>query len=164
MTQDKVDLIYNYLHENYRYEDGRLFIKKWVSGRSKKNLEAGHFHLPKNKGRVLERLHLRIDCKSIFINLDRAIFCFHYKIIPQCIEHVNGNPVDHKIENLKESNSFKVNNKNISSWKGVRTYKGKHGIRYYPCLQIHGKYKTLGGYNSYEEAHQAYLKAKAELQ
>ncbi len=163
MTDDEVQMIYENLHENYEYRGGKLIIKKWVSGRSKRNLQAGYFHLPTNKGRVTERLRLNLDGKIRSLNLDRAIFCYHYKKIPQCIEHINGNPVDHKIENLKESNSYVINNKNITSWKGVKTYQGKNGTRYYPYLYSEGKHKTLGGYDNFDDAHAAYLKAKEQI-
>ena len=165
MTQDEVDLIYNYLHENYEYRDGNLIrIKKTCNGQAPVGHNMGYVFTPSNKGRPTLRTSFTVNKKRYCINVDRLIFIFHFKILPQVIVHIDNNPMNNKIENLNAATSYDVNNKNIEKFHGVKIYKGKNGDRYYPYLRKKGKKEstTFGAYSSYQEAHAAYLKAKEE--
>lgn len=162
MTEAEVELIYNYLHENYEYRDGELIRKKWLSGTSKLNKSVGTLSIPNNSGRLVSRISFVINAKRKCMNLDRAIYLYHHRYIPFAINHIDDNPTNNKIENLQKTSSKTLNNKNIKNWSGVKTYRGKNRERYYPYLLINGKEKTLGGYDYYQEAHAAYLKAKEE--
>ena len=48
MTQDEIDLIYEYLHTNYRYDDGELIRIKASKGK-KIGEKFGYFYSKENK-------------------------------------------------------------------------------------------------------------------
>tara|TARA_R110000868_G_scaffold161317_1_gene391511 strand:- start:16321 stop:16827 length:507 start_codon:yes stop_codon:yes gene_type:complete len=166
MDQDEVELIYNYLHDHYEYVDGEMVRKKWVSGLSASAIGriAGHVRPTNGSGRMVTRLSVNFNSKRRCINLDRAIFLYFHKFIPEAITHVDGNCANNKIENLKQTTKSQINQATRPNWKGFIVYHGKRGTRYYAKLQVDSKEISLGGFNTPEEAHEAYLKAKANYE
>lgn len=158
MTQDEVDKIYAYLHENYEYRGGELIRAKKISG-SYVGKKFGSVFIPSNKGRPTIRGDLNIEGKIRSINLDRAIFIYHTRTNPMAINHIDKNPFNNNIENLEELSLREMPHMHASNFKGIKSYKGRNGTRYYPYINN----RTFGGYPSFEEAHAAYLKIKTEL-
>lgn len=160
MTQDEVDIIYDYLHENYEYRDGELIALK-TRGNIKKGKSLGHFFIPNNKGRANMRAGITINGKNRFFYLDKLIWLFHYKNWSNCLIHINKNPLDNHIENLKNTTLHEIQYKNIDSWKGTFSTMTKSGLRHFPNFFMKGKVTVgLGGYSSQEEASFVYKEAK----
>lgn len=221
MTQEEVNLIYDYLHENYEYRNGELFSKR-------KNRVIGHIS---EDGRMSFTLNKKILGRVILISIAKCVFIYHFKKYPKYIEHINKNPMDNKIENLIETSTrkttlynpktrgvsksrdryrvtFSLGNgkaKHIGSWdlekdaecfyKSVTSMidsgmdmnasiqssllkfptnnikKRKYPVGVHPvknrfaCSMYANRKKIyIGTYNTPEEAHEAYLKAKKELE
>jgi hypothetical protein len=81
------------------------------------------------------------------------------------IDHIDRNPSNNRIENLRECDRGQ-NCQNLSKRGGTAT--GLTGVhierrtgRFYAAIQINKKQKRLGTFTTKEEAHDAYLKAKA---
>lgn len=81
------------------------------------------------------------------------------------IDHINGQKSDNRFENLREvfedgnsQNIRKPNKRNKSGFMGVIRFQNK----WRASVTIQGKTRRIGDYNTPEEAHQAYLKAKRE--
>ena len=77
------------------------------------------------------------------------------------IDHICGTrPLDNRIENLR------VLNQQQNSWNNLHWVKGysykKDMKKYQTQIRVNGKSKHLGSFNTPEEAHACYLKAKAE--
>lgn len=76
------------------------------------------------------------------------------------IDHINGDRTDNRKSNLricgKSENikNVKKRKDNTSGWKGVRWLKNRR--KWLACLQVDGKYKHLGHFNTPEEAAKAY--------
>src|SRR5271170_1477083 len=98
MTQDEVDIIYNYLHEHYEYKDGEFFSKR-------KNKIIGHIS---DDGRISFTINKKILGRVKLISIAKCVFIFHFKKCPQYIKHINKNPMDNKIENLSEAGNRKT--------------------------------------------------------
>jgi hypothetical protein len=163
MTQDEVNLLYEYLHEHYKYEDGELIrTKKTLNGPAPVGHKLGSMFTPSNKGRPNFRAAFTLNGKRYTTSLDILIFIYHHKYKPKVIVHKDNNPLNNEIENLIETNSRSLSFRNAENFKGVKIYHGKKGIRYYPRLLIGTKETTLGGFDSFEEAREEYLKAKKE--
>jgi hypothetical protein len=84
--------------------------------------------------------------------------------IDDVIDHIDQNPQNNKIENLRRANVY-INNQNqgtrknnTSGYKGVSWSKQKQ--RWRATITILGKHKTLGFFLEKEEAYECYLKAK----
>jgi len=84
----------------------------------------------------------------------------------QDIDHINGNKKDNRWENLRDvsraenlHNQRKSNKNNISGYLGVSVKRSKYQAR----IVAEGKCQSLGVFDTPEEAHEAYIKAKREL-
>jgi hypothetical protein len=82
------------------------------------------------------------------------------------IDHINGHPSDNRWCNLRPvdrsanmQNQRKAQSHNRSGFLGVY----RNGSRWRAKIDLDGKRKHLGYYDTPEEAHEAYLKAKREL-
>jgi hypothetical protein len=90
---------------------------------------------------------------------------FHGKWPKYEIDHINGDPSDNSIKNLRDvsrtvnqQNRKKAQTNNSSGLLGV--YLRANRNNYVAQIRINGKGKYLGSFDTAAEAHQAYLKAK----
>lgn len=98
----------------------------------------------------------------------RLAWLYHYGYLPtKQIDHKNGDPTDNRIDNLREAtdaenkqNLVKYKN-NSSGFMGVTFH--KESGKWLARINKGGKAYRLGLFNTPEEAHDAYLKAKANL-
>ena len=105
MTQDEVDLIYDYLHENYRYEDGELIATKNTFGQR----EGRAFGCVKlNPGNAYITAVLVLNKKKYAFALSWFVWIFFNKTCPRYISHLDGNRFNNKIDNLKESHKREI--------------------------------------------------------
>ena len=132
------------------YVDGNFYWKNPTSVRVKKGELAQvegnrYFHVSINKKRYM---------------LHKLVFFIHHGYVPKIVDHVDGNPSNNKIENLREADKYQ-NNWNAKVRKHSRT--GLKGVTFHPQS---GKYRarircinkiySLGLFATKEDAHQAY--------
>ena len=98
----------------------------------------------------------------------RLAWLYHYGYLPtKQIDHINGDRSDNRITNLREatpaenSQNKGKNKTNTSGYTGVSLDKVSGKLR--AQIQKDGKKIFLGLFNTPEEGHEAYLKAKAKL-
>lgn len=96
----------------------------------------------------------------------RAAWFLTYGFLPeQAIDHIDGNPANNSIANLRLATP-QMNSQNrytssgVSGLLGVTKRQGKHGTRYRASIRVNGKLMQLGTYVSAKEAHEIYLSAK----
>lgn len=156
MTEEEAQIIYDYLHQTYVYENGLL--------KNKKRNKIIDGHLEKNSKTLNFRMTIRVKNKKYKWSISHIIYFYHKKIKPKYIKYINGNKCDTRIENLACMNHQEMMNncdlfvKNKNKFKGVI----KDGNRFAARIWINKKYKYCGWFNTPEEAYQAYLKAKNE--
>jgi len=135
-----------FLHQLFEYKDGVLYWKiKWsdkvVVGNPVGHIKNGYLGTKINK----------IDYRN-----HRLIFMMHHGYMPKIIDHIDGNPLNNKIENLREATSSqngynkKISKANTSGKKGVCWKKDKS--KYKVELTINSKPTFLGYYKDYELA------------
>lgn len=96
----------------------------------------------------------------------RVIWYMHHKEWPNGdIDHINQDKQDNSIDNLRvvskslNSHNIRQSNKGSKSgYRGVYPLKGKWAAK----IEVAGERIYLGVYNTPEEAHDAYLKAKKD--
>jgi hypothetical protein len=117
MSVNDFTLTREYLHELFEYKDGELFLVK--NGK-----KAGTLNNQSN------RYQVQINRK--FYKLHRIIFMMFYGYMPKEIDHIDGNPSNNKVNNLRQATSSQNNyNKkmpktNTSGIKGVSWDKNRN--------------------------------------
>lgn len=140
LTQAKVKSL-------FEYKDGKLFHKKDKGNFNCKGKECGTPNSSK-------RLTTSIGTKSYLIH--RLIFLYHHGYLPKCIDHINGDYLDNRIENLRESTisenqwNCKKRTDNSSGYKNV--YFDKSRKIWYTQFQVNGKSKRVGYFKNKEDA------------
>ena len=138
--------------DRFEYRDGKLFYKK-SEGCMKKGSEAGT---------VCHAGHLRTRIKRKHYFLHRIIFMMHHGFLPEFLDHIDGDPSNNRIENLRPATHSQNNlnrgkhKRNTSGYKGVTwvSTAGKYSTR----IAIDGKRFFLGYFDDPKEAHYAYCK------
>jgi len=96
----------------------------------------------------------------------RLIWLYHYKELPELIDHIDRNRANNRIENLRVSDKHK-NAHNSECSIGSVPYRGvsidRKRNKYAVHLKINGK-RYFGGYfNSSEDAYNKYIRMKERL-
>jgi hypothetical protein len=105
-----------YLREIFDYKDGHLYWKKRTSIRITVGKKVGHLS---TDGRIYTRINKKL------IAIHRIIFAYHYGYFPKLVDHIDRNPLNNNIENLREAtksqNAFnsKIPLNNTSGVKGI---------------------------------------------
>lgn len=145
----------------YNHETGNLFWINGFNGKARREAKAGTV-IKKNPKTdypgFIKLTIMRLDFKAHRIAW--ILYGGHAPESNQCIDHINGNPLDNRISNLRLSsskensrNSKKPKN-NSSGYKGVASAKGSPRYRAYICVnrrQLH-----LGMFDTKESAQEAY--------
>lgn len=144
-TKDST-LTQEYLHSLFYYKDGNLYWKKSSKG-TKKDAKCGW----------VSKTCVQFELNQKNYKLHRLIFLFHYGYIPQIIDHIDGNPHNNKIENLREATqsqnmmNSKIRKNNTSGYKGITFHKKMK--KWLAQADFNKKHYYLGLYNTKEEAH-----------
>lgn len=152
LTQAKVKRL-------FEYRDGELYWKKSI-GRIKKGDEAGSMSNTRYK-------QVGID-KKVY-RYGRVIYLMFHGYLPECVSYIDSNPLNTRIENLREATPSQVNcykNKkklrnNTSVFKGVCF--NKQVGKYKAYIKKKNVSYHLGYFDSPEEAYKAYCKAAKKL-
>lgn len=144
------------LREIFEYKDGNLYWKKTSSNRVKVGQKAGS---EDNKG----YRRIRVFGKDYLAH--RLIFFYHHGWLPQFVDHKDTNPRNNRIENLRPL----THSQNIANGRSTTSSSGYRGVTSLKngkfIAQVMKNYKNhhLGQFDSAEEAHQAYLRARGLL-
>jgi hypothetical protein len=139
------------LCELFEYNDGKLYWKK-NQGNVKVGQEAGTVA-------QIGRMYVQAEGKKHLVH--RVIWFLHYGNCPEFLDHIDGNPLNNKIENLrpatKQQNAMnrKVKSDSLLGIKGVT----KRGKKFSSSIFINGVSKFLGVFETKEMAAEAYSKA-----
>lgn len=147
------------LHALFDYEPGVGMLRRKAGGR-----KPYPWHGAGKGRRYLVHCY---GAKSIYLH--QAVWLYHHGYVPAMLDHINGDPQDNRIENLREctnsQNQFnsarKVNNK--SGYKGVVFHaKAKHKP-WHAKINVAGRRVSLGYHATKEEAAAAYAAGAAKF-
>lgn len=148
MTQDEANRLFN-------YRDGKLYWKIKTARRIKIGDEAGSKN---NCGYKMVGFGGKLWC------VHRIIFCMHHGYFPNVIDHINGNPLDNRIENLRSVTfsqnvcNAKIKSDNTSGVKGI--FWRKRDKKWEARIQMDGKRKHLGTFECLEKAKEFLMLAR----
>lgn len=154
--EEKNGLTQELLKEYFDYKDGFLYWKK----------KSGRKILVGDKvGTITFRYDYRHRLRLLgegYITA-RIIFFWHNGWVPEHIDHIDRNPINNKIENLRASNPL-LNQMNKTSARGSSSqYLGvcfnKQRKKWEAGIRINKKQKFLGRFNTEAEAALAYNEA-----
>ena len=137
----------DYLHQLFEYKDGNLYWKL----NSANNVKVGD-----NAGSFCSRGYKFIGINRKVYRMHRLIFLMFHGYLPKIIDHKDGNPLNNRIENLREAtpsqNGYnkKISKANSSGKKGVCWKKDKS--KYKVEITINSKPTFFGYYKDYELA------------
>lgn len=145
---NKQDLI-----ERFEYKDGKLFYKK-SEGPMKKGSKVGT---------VTRNGYLKTLIKKKPYMVHRIIFLMHHGYLPKYLDHIDSNPTNNRIENLREAT---CSQNNLNRGKHKRNTSGYKGVtwvetckKYSARIAINEKRFFLGYFETPQEAHKAYCNA-----
>jgi hypothetical protein len=144
-----------YLDELFEYRDGKLFWKISKAKRIKIGQEAGSL---KEKGYY----HIGIDETNYLVH--RLIFCIKNGFMPDFVDHIDGNPSNNQIENLRTATrsqnncNSKIQKNNTSGVKGVAWIKARQ--QWVVNCQVNKKPKQIGYFKDFELAELAAIEAR----
>lgn len=144
---------------DYDKETGNLIWKRAVAKRIKVGDIAGH------RCKVAGYITVRINKKSYYAH--RLVFLMHKGYLPKTIDHINGDPADNHIENLRAASTQqnqhnrRMSKNNTSGYKGVSWNNSLK--KWYAYIHLESKRIHLGTFNTAEEADAVVRKAREEL-
>jgi hypothetical protein len=135
-------LTQEYLQSLFNYIDGYLYRTKTTASRAKANSVAGGINKPSG--------YFQIQIKNTKYKAHRLIFLYHHGYLPKIIDHIDGDKLNNKIENLREAthrqNCFNSGKRkhNTSGYKNVVWHKSAK--RWVVRIFVNGKNKHFGCY------------------
>jgi hypothetical protein len=137
-----------YLHSLFKYKDGDLYWKVSVSPRAQAGNKAGCFDSSGG--------YYKTSINGKDYGIHRIVFAMHHGFFPTIIDHIDRNPANNRIENLREAtvsqNAWNAakNSRNTSGYKNVlfRKQKNKWTCRF----KVNGKHIMRGAFNTAKEA------------
>jgi len=151
------------LKELFEYQDGFL-IRKTNRGRGE---NSSRWKAGTVLGHSVKNGYCLASVDYTLYKLHRLIWLWHHGQLPsKHLDHIDGNPANNKIENLREAtDSQNMQNQRrprINNKLGVQgVYKVKN--RYRAVLTTNGKAKHIGYFSTAEDAHNAYILEKRKF-
>ena len=142
----EAELTQEQLHELFEYRDGDLYWK------------------PSKAGTVDGSGYLQTGIQGRYFKNHRLIFLMHHGYLPSLIDHIDGNKLNNKIENLRPAtrsqNSFNSMKSKINK-SGVKGVSWRENLKKYRA-RIYANKKTyeLGHFEKLEDAERAVMEAR----
>jgi hypothetical protein len=142
----------------FEYRDGKLFWKVTRNNFVPKGTEVGSLD---GKG------YLRTKINKKNYSVHRLIFLFHKGYLPEYLDHINGDRLDNRIENIREAtmgqNNYnkKTPKTNTSGFKNV--YWTKDMNKWRVRLNANGIKVCFGYYEDFEKAKRVAIEARNKL-
>jgi hypothetical protein len=149
VTQEQVKDLFEYR------EDGNLIRKVKTSNRVKVGEVVGWITAKRYKA-------VHVGSKPEYIH--RLVFLYHHGYMPECIDHIDNDPLNNRIENLRAA-SFGENMLNIRGYAGSKS--GVKGVswsqsskKWSVLCRVNKKYKYMGVYEDLELAELVAIEAR----
>lgn len=144
---------FNRLHELFTYENGYLIRKIDVSRMKKGSIAS-----------AIDGRYKRVSVDNKRYPEHRIIFMMHYGYIPEQIDHINGNGLDNRIENLRPADNITngQNKKKMKSNKsGIKNVFWVNQVKKWRvAIRANGKQMCIGEFKDLELAELVAIEAR----
>jgi hypothetical protein len=145
-------------HELWRYDQGKLYWRVAANRRLKIGDEAGCIH---GNG------YREVGIKGKVYGIHRVVFLMFHGYIPKQVDHIDGNPLNNKAENLRAADSSVngYNRKiNVNSSSGVKNVSlCKTSKKWKVSVVQNGKSHYYGAFASLSDAAATAAQARLDL-
>lgn len=137
------------LKELFEYKDGSLVWKVRAANRVKVGDIAGG-----TNGKKQPYMRVMVDGHRYLVH--RLIYAWHYGFMPEIVDHINGNVLDNRIENLRQATKSQnhqnscYHKNNTSGAKNVSWNKRQN--KWCVSLRVNKKKIHIGTFNDFEFA------------
>jgi HNH endonuclease/AP2 domain len=111
------------------------------------------------------RAYLMVAIRPRVYRAHRLGWLIYYGRWPIGVDHINGVPTDNRLCNLREAtqseNGQNLTGRSERGWRGVTWHEAT--AKWMSRIKIRGREEYLGLFDTAEQAHAAYLKAKKRL-
>lgn len=145
------------LKELFEYKDGNLY---WIKKPSKKS----PIVVGEKAGYKRPTGYIAIGINKKMYLVHRLVYLYHFGTFPNVLDHIDGNPSNNCIENLREAthreNSLnsRIRYDNTSGYKNVSWHKLRK--KWYVQMKVNGKPTPIGYYDDVELANKAAIMAR----
>lgn len=146
------------LHELFEYRDGHLFWKTKVSQR---------INIGDKAGSIDQKGYCRIMINNKSYKTHRLVFMMHNGYLPEQIDHIDGNKLNNRIDNLRPAtngqnrHNTSIQKNNSSGVKGINWQKRDN--KWQARVMLNKKSYQVGYFDTLEEAKQAIQKVREQL-
>jgi hypothetical protein len=142
----EAELTAEQLHEIFEYRDGDLYWK------------------PSKAGAIAGGGYYQTGIQGKYFKNHRLIFLMHHGYLPDLIDHIDGNRLNNKIENLRpatRSQNLFNSMKSKSNKSGVKGVSWRESMKKYRArLYANKKTYELGHFEKLEDAEKAIIEAR----
>lgn len=145
-------------------QDQFVSIFNYLDGDIIRKTDNKHMGCKSNSG---SKTYIKIWTNGRLYFAHQLVFLWHHGYIPEIIDHIDGDSLNNRIENLRavtmsqNLQNTKRRRTNTSGYKGVSWSKQRNC--WIAQITVNRKCKNLGGYKTKEEAYEAYQKAAFTL-
>lgn len=153
----------NELTTLFEYRDGHLFWRVTRSPKVKAGDVAGWQSPAAKKGRGKPYLRVQFEGKAYYVH--RIIYALHYDAWPKVVDHVDGNVLNNKIENLRPCSQLRnsSNRKRSKANKSGVTGVYPKGAKWRANIRFQRRLFHLGTFPTKQEAIDARVAKQDEL-
>lgn len=160
------DITQAHVMNAFTYSDGYLYWKNPYKNAVNIGDKAGSIGITKYKnGTIVYRKKIGFLGVSFFSY--RLIFLYHHGYLPPLIDHIDGDSMNDKIENLRAAAPFlNAGNRKMykKQYKGVSTILNKNQtISYKVVVTANGKIHQMGFFNNIKDAALAYNRGAVKI-
>jgi hypothetical protein len=143
------------LLELFEYKDGQL-----ISKQKSKRRNVGDV-----LGKINDRGYVTATVQGDVYRVHRLIFLWHYGVMPEQIDHINGVRDDNRIENLRPATSSEnAQNRIASSVSGTKgVYWHKQINRWVASICVNRKNIHLGSFEDIDAAKTVAMQARKDV-
>lgn len=157
VQEESLKELYEECHKRFLYQDGKLIYRydihsKQMEGESPKKTKSDYEHIC-------------VDYTYMLVH--RVIFLMHHGHLPKLVDHIDRDPSNNRIENLRDAdkaiNSWNrdLQSNNTSGFRGVSWNKGSG--KWHAYIKVAGRRRHIGLFNTPEEASAAYEQARDDI-
>jgi hypothetical protein len=161
-----------YIRSVVKIDSNSLSGLTWLSRENKKfKFDNNHAGCKKTKEYGYQRwvISLNYNKKKYALQSSRIVFLLHHGYLTKgkCIDHIDNNSLNNKIENLREctitqnNHNTKLRKNNTSGHKGVTWC--KKAKKWKVAINANGKYHYFGLYVNLEDAIKVAIEARKKL-